>query len=452
MPSYAVSRAWDFGHVADVAGREGKDPFEMTDQSAAQPAAQPAPGAAAAAQVAPLEPPPGEGFILTAPAPAAPVAATSAPRMAPAVPEAALPGLDSKVDTYLDSLLKAAARSPEWEMKAADVRSMGNDEVRFAAESSNRMLQMPVKALNEGGLSGNSKVGITLLDLRRTVEDLDPGQAAGTKKFLGMIPFGEKVTDYFRKYQSAQSHLNGILHSLQSGQDELQKDNVALNLEKKTLWDSMGRLNQYVYVAERLDARLAAQVATLDSSDPDKAKALREDVLFYVRQKHQDLLTQLAVSIQNYLAIDIIIKNNIELIKGVDRASTTTISALRTAVIVAQALGNQKLVLDQIAALNTTTSGMIERTSEMLKDNSAAIQEQAASSSIGIEQLQAAFANIYATMDSIDEFKVKALDTMAQTIGVLENEVEKSKAYVARVQSQDQRAAAGQLDLDNIGG
>jgi uncharacterized protein YaaN involved in tellurite resistance len=170
-----------------------------------------------------------------------------------------------------------------------------------------------------------------------------------------------------------------------------------------------------------------------------------------VRQKHQDLLTQLAVSIQSYLAIDIIIKNNIELIKGVDRASTTTISALRTAVIVAQALGNQKLVLDQIAALNTTTSGMIERTSEMLKDNSAAIQEQAASSSIGIEQLQAAFANIYATMDSIDEFKLKALDTMSETIGVLENEVEKSKAYVARVQTQDQRAASGQLDLDNMG-
>ncbi len=90
---------------------------------------------------------------------------------------------------------------------------------------------------------------------------------------------------------------------------------------------------------------------------------MRQDVLFYVRQKHQDLLTQLAVSIQNYLAIDIVIKNNVELIKGVDRATTTTISALRTAVIVAQALNNQKLVLDQITALNTTTSGLIQRTS-----------------------------------------------------------------------------------------
>ena len=239
-----------------------------------------------------------------------------------------------------------------------------------------------------------------------------------------MVPFGDKVTDYFRKYQSAQSHLDGILHALRDGQDELGKDNAALNLEKQHLWDAMARLNQYVYVAERLDARLAASIADLEATDPDKAKALRDDVLFYVRQKHQDLLTQLAVSIQNYLAIDIVIKNNIELIKGVDRASTTTVSALRTAVIVAQALGNQKLVLDQITALNTTTCGMIERTSEMLRDNSVQIQQQAASATIGLPQLQAAFQNIYATMDAIDSFKVQALDTMAATIGTLETEVE----------------------------
>ena len=174
-------------------------------------------------------------------------------------------------------------------------------------------------------------------------------------------------------------------------------------------------------------------------------------MLFYVRQKHQDLLTQLAVSIQNYLAIDIVIKNNLELVKGVDRATTTTISALRTAVIVAQALNNQKLVLDQITALNTTTSNMIERTSQMLKDNSVQIQQQAASATIGLPQLQAAFANIYATMDAIDTFKVQALDTMAATIGTLENEVTKSQEYLDRVQRQDQRVASGSLDLPGPG-
>ena len=210
----------------------------------------------------------------------------------------------------------------------------------------------------------------------------------------------------------------------------------------------MGRLNQYVYVAERLDARLSARIAELEATDPDKAKALRDDVLFYVRQKHQDLLTQLAVSIQNYLAIDIVIKNNLELIKGVDRASTTTVSALRTAVIVAQALGNQKLVLDQITALNTTTCGMIERTSR-----DAARQLGADPAAGGLRHHRARPScrrpsqNIYATMDAIDTFKVQALDTMAATIGTLETEVSKSQAYLERVQQQDTRVASGSLDL-----
>ncbi|SDC69023.1 toxic anion resistance protein [Nocardioides lianchengensis] len=403
-------------------------------------------GEAAVAPLAPPEP----VLTLTAPEAPAPVTTTAAPKMAPQVSAEALPELDAKVESFLAALGAAQAGSPEFAAQAESVRTMGDADIRKAAETSNRMLEQPVRALKEGGIAQGSEVGKTLLELRRTVEDLDPSEATGSKKLLGFLPFGDKITDYFRKYQSAQSQLNGILHSLRNGQDELTKDNVALNLEKANLWATMGRLNQYVYVAERLDAKLSARIAELELSDPEAAKALSQDVLFYVRQKHQDLLTQLAVSIQSYLAIDIIIKNNIELIKGVDRASTTTISALRTAVIVAQALGNQKLVLDQISALNTTTSGMIQRTSEMLRENSAAIQEQAASSTIGIEQLQAAFQNIYATMDSIDEFKLKALDSMAQTIGVLGNEVDKSKAYLDRVQAHDARNAAGSLDLSSL--
>jgi uncharacterized protein YaaN involved in tellurite resistance len=353
------------------------------------------------------------------------------------------------VDSFLSALMTAQTRSPEFAQQAANVRAMGDADIRRSAETSNRLLQTPVRALKEGGIAEGSKVGNTLLELRRTVEDLDPSRATGVRKFLGVIPFGDKVTDYFRRYESAQGHLNGILHALRNGQDELTKDNVALNLEKQNLWGTMGRLNAYIYVAERLDARLAATISQLEISDPERAKALSQDVLFYVRQKHQDLLTQLAVSIQSYLAIDIIIKNNIELIKGVDRASTTTISALRTAVIVAQALGNQKLVLDQITALNTTTSDLIQRTSEMMRDNSAQIQQQAASATIGLPQLQAAFQNIYATMDSIDNFKMQALDTMAATIGTLETEVAKSREYLDRVQRQDQQLASGALDLES---
>ena len=51
------------------------------------------------------------------------------------------------------------------------------------------------------------------------------------------------------------------------------------------------------------------------------------------------------------------------------------------------------------------------------------------------------------TMDAIDAFKVEALGNMAQTIGVLESEVTKSRSYLERVAKTDQRNRSGSLDI-----
>ena len=206
----------------------------------------------------------------------------------------------------------------------------------------------------------------------------------------------------------------------------------------------MGQLEQMIHIAKTLDQRLEAKAADLDSSDPAKAKAIRESALFYIRQRTTDLLTQMAVSVQGYLALDLVKKNNVELVKGVDRASTTTVSALRTAVTVAQALTNQKLVLEQITALNTTTANIIDCTGEMLKNQTGEIHEQAASATIPIETLQRAFQNIYDTMDTIDRFKLKALDNMKKTVTTLTSEVEKSRGYIARAEGVAQNKLTGE--------
>ena len=83
-----------------------------------------------------------------------------------------------------------------------------------------------------------------------------------------------------------------------------------------------------------------------------------------------------------------------------------------------QALSRQRLVLDQITALNTTTSNMIESTSQQLRMQGTDINQQAASSTIDIAKLQAAFDNVFQTMDALDTFKLQALDAMSQIHGV----------------------------------
>ena len=353
--------------------------------------------------------------------------------------------LEERVDGFIDDLVAADANSPEFGAKVDAITNMGRKEIAEASGQSNRFLDRPVRSMDE-----TSGVGKDLAELRRVVEDLDPGKRGKLtqrKKLFGLIPFGNKMRDYFDSYKSAQSHIASILSSLASGKDELLKDNAAITVERQQLWGAMGRLEQMIHVSKTLDTRLEAKAIELEATDPAKAKAIRETALFYVRQRTTDLLTQMAVTVQGYLALDLVKKNNVELVKGVDRASTTTVSALRTAVTVAQALTNQRLVLDQITALNTTTANVIDSTGELLKSQTATIHEQAASSTIPLATLQRAFQNIYDTMDSIDAFKLKALDSMKQTVTTLSSEVEKSKGYIARAEGAEQAKHGAESSL-----
>lgn len=353
--------------------------------------------------------------------------------------------IDAIVKSYIESLTSLDPQSPNFTTKLNAIQGIGVDEIRQSASVSNRLLDKPVKAMESGPFSKGATVSKSLVDLRRTVEDLDPSQQGllGSKHVFGLIPFGNRLRDYFARYQSAQGHLNAIIQALYHGQDELRQDNAAIEQEKLNVWDIKGKLEQYIYMAGKLDAALEAQIDQIGQTSPERAKVLREDGLFYVRQKRQDLLTQLAVNVQGYLALELVRRSNLELIKGVDRATTTTVSALRTAVIVAQALTNQKLVLNQITALNSTTGNLIESTSAMLKEQSSQIQQEAGSATINVEKLQAAFANIYATMDMIDEYKLQALDSMQKTIDALSGEVVKAQSYLQRAHNAPEKPAIG---------
>jgi uncharacterized protein YaaN involved in tellurite resistance len=346
--------------------------------------------------------------------------------------------INTAVSAYVESLTSLDAQSPEFERKVESISRMGRDEIRRSAEASSRFLDRPTAALKQGPMAQGSQVSNALVGLRQQIEELDPSRHLQQRRGLfKRVPFGTQVNEYFRRYQSAQHHIEGIVAGLYRGQDELLRDNAALEQEKIYLWSMKTRLEQYAHMAGALDEALTRKVATIEQKEPDKARALKEDALFYVRQKRQDLLTQLSVVVQGYLALDLIRRNNIELIKGVERATTTTVSALRTAVIAALALGNQKLVLDQVTALNTTTGHIIESTSQMLRQQTLEIANQAANATVSIEKLQAAFNNIYATIDTIDTFKLAALDSMRKTIDTLTTEVARAQEYVERARSAE---------------
>lgn len=358
--------------------------------------------------------------------------------------------LDGQVDKILSELLTADSNSKELKDITGALNKMGDKEISQTSNMSSRMLDRPLRSMrsNEFG-SGNSIAG-NLKSLRSKITELDPTKRDSLfakNKFLGIkLPFGlgNKVDSYFQEYKSAESQLNDIVTGLYNGKDALLEDNAEIDVERENMQNMMGRLEQYAYIMKKLDKRIEDRMPAIEAEDKVKAQDIKQEILFPVRQKRMDLLQHMAVCMQGYMALGVVKKNNVELMRGVDRATNTTMAALRTAVMVSEALGQQKLVLDQITAVNETTNKLITQNANMLEQQSLIINKQASESSVNVEVLNKAFQQIFKTMDAIDTFRAQALPKMQITVDALEKTIQGAKGYL---QTREKNAVSFTEDL-----
>ena len=345
--------------------------------------------------------------------------------------------IDAVVAVFIDSVTSLDVHGDEYRRRIADVNSIGEREVIATSEMSNRLLDRPVGAMT-GILEGKAPIARNLVELRHTVEDLNPARydlaQMTPRKLLGFIPLGDRLRSYFDRYTKAQSHIQAIIRALTDSRNDLQADNAAIAQEERALWTEMETLRQYAYMARTLDEALERRIDTLATSDPARGRTLREDVLFPVRHRLQDILTQLAVAAQGYAALRVVQQNNQEVVRAIQTATTTTAAALRTAVMVAQALTDQRLVVEQLKAVSGVTSSMIESTSELLKTQTADVEAQTTGTGVDLAALQRAWDNVFATLDQIDSYKSAALETMKVTVRELTGQVERSRAYVGHLE------------------
>ncbi len=329
------------------------------------------------------------------------------------------------------------------------VEGMGRDLQRRAATRS-RMLQAPLRDLARESEEGGP-VAKSLSDLRLEVEKLDPTslnlEPGWFNRVLGLIPgVGTPLQRYFMQFESSQGVIDAIIRSLESGRDQLKRDNVTLNEDQKNMRELTLTLTEQVALAQALDAAISARLeAEIGPDDPRRA-FIEEEVLFVLRQRTMDLQQQLAVNQQGVLATAIIVRNNRELIRGVERALDVTISALQVAVSVAMAVAHQKVVLDKVEALNKTTSDMIAGTAARLRTQGSQIHQQASSAMLDMDALKSAFRDINIALDEISRYRREALPEMASTIIEMDKLTTEAEKTVEKYERSS--AAAGVLDLE----
>ena len=162
-----------------------------------------------------------------------------------------------------------------------------------------------------------------------------------------------------------------------------------LGLEEQELLGLSKQLTEKVAMGTALDEYLTSAIEKkrAEGGEEEKVQFVEEEVLFPLRQRIMDFQQLQAVSQQGVVALDVIRRNNNELVRAVDRAKSVTVSSLRTAVTVAGALYNQKLVLEKVNLLNQSTNEMIAATSNMLKTQGVEIQKQSSEAMISTDTL-----------------------------------------------------------------
>ncbi|MEI6132566.1 MAG: toxic anion resistance protein [Bacillota bacterium] len=352
----------------------------------------------------------------------------------------------TKVEPEEVKALRAQAETNASEIMATDIESLekkkellksiesfGMDTIR-SSSTKNSLLQVSVGNISKTGDEGGA-IANGLLALQMEIKDLDPSLIDFAKTgFLGKI--FNPIRAYFARYQKADSVINDIIGSLEKGKATLLNDNTTLEIEQDTLRTLTKKLIKEDQMGQMMDESISKQIeaAKLSDEDPEKIKFVSEEILFPLRQRIMDIQQMIVVNHQGVIAIEVVIRNNKELIRGVERAKTVTISAMRIAAIVASALYNQKIVLTKIEKLNATTNELISGTSRMLKEQGADIQKQSMDANISVETLKTSFADVISAMDAISTYKQEALPKMKETIVQFKQLVEKGESEVQRIE------------------
>lgn len=301
----------------------------------------------------------------------------------------------------------------------------------------NSLMQTTIGNLSKEGEEG-SNVSNSLADLHREIKDLDPSlidfdDSGFLKKIINPI------RRYFQKYEKADGVIKDILTSLEKGKNTLKNDNTTLDIEEEAMRELTKKLNNELALVMDMDEQISAQIeeAKLNGEDEEKIKFVTEELLFPLRQRIMDMQQMVVVNHQGIVAMEVIKRNNRELIRGVDRARTVTVTALRTAVMVASALYNQKIVLRKIDLLNETTSNIISSTGTMLKEQGVEVQKQATEATVNPEILKQSFQDAISALEDISTFKEQALPKMHETINQFKELAETGEREIARIENAE---------------
>ncbi len=335
----------------------------------------------------------------------------------------------TQADQFIRDLLQMDVTSGDFRARIDSAFRLGRKEIADSTLLTGKFMEK-----NFVGDADNPAFKV-MNEMRRIFEDLDPGKEGdlfSPNKLLGMIPFGNKLQAYLHRFDTASGSLRKLIDNIYAVEDELSRDDQELFATMNKLLAAMTKLKAVDIFIEHVDEKLTDAVAKLRAGDPIRAKAIEQEVLFYVRQASVDIKTQLLVCINGYKMLEGLRKTGRELHNGCDRMATIGMSSLSIAVTLARAQGYQMKVMDALKQGSAAIEGLIASTSKMFGDHVDRVIEFQSNPLIGVQTLKASFDTVFASLDKIDEFRSKNIESMGANIATLKGILSEGKARMNR--------------------
>ena len=175
--------------------------------------------------------------------------------------------------------------------------------------------------------------------------------------YQNKLPFFNPVKKYFAKIKLQEANISTLLENLKNEQEILKRDNITLKIEIDKLDKIIEELN-----AEYKNGEL--YLVELNKQIPNENKSRFNLDLF--EKKLYDFKQMIIVNEQSEMALTIILNNNNEIIRNIDKIKNVSMAALKTSAMVANSIYNQKITLNKINSLDKSAVNLLKDTNSLI--------------------------------------------------------------------------------------
>ena len=298
-----------------------------------------------------------------------------------------------------------------------------NSILNYGADIQNSISKQSDTFLNNVRAYNSGEVGTLINDLLAELNyvDVDELNQGGFKRFLSKVPLLNKlVTDVkklFQQYDKITVNIDKISNKVKAGMINSVKDNSSL----QTMFDSnvtlIKQMETYIIGGQIKFKQLSEELAVMEGNitqHQDYQIADKKDFIHRLDKRLADMKIVRFIMLQSLAQIRVVQNNNTSIAEKAQSILTTTLPLWKNQLTLAVALQRQKQNIEVQRKVSETTTTILQKNAEMLKQNSVAVAKENENTIVTLDTLKNTTKSLIDTLTEVKQIHEQGAETRRQ--------------------------------------